>query len=167
MNASRITEKEVDEFIRALSYEEKLRILESHSRKNLIRIVKQEEATINSQFEEFLRAKGITAKFKLSFENMDENAHKQQEQNEAEQKDFYEFLRTKGVKPKMKLAFEQMKKNADEVREHNRQMIETMKNEGFYEPPIDIERLSEEFNAFLRMKGIMTSYHIIIDEAED
>lgn len=167
MNTSRITEKEVNEFISALSYEEKLRILESHSRKNCIRIVKQEEATINSQFEEFLRTKGITAKFKLSFEHMGKNAHRQQEQSEAEQKDFYEFLCAKDVKLKMKLAFDQMRKNADKVGEINRQMMEAMKDESFYELPIDMERLSAEFNAFLKMQGIMTSYHIIIDETSD
>ena len=43
--------------------------------------VEQEMLELNNQFSEFLKTKGIKAKFKLAFSNMAESAKKQHEQD--------------------------------------------------------------------------------------
>ena len=82
---------------------------------------------LNEQFMEFLKTKGIKAKFKLAFSNMKESAKHQHEidvQNFNEvkaasienNKEFYEFLHTKGFKAKVKLVIENIKKGAKEAK---------------------------------------------------
>ena len=55
--------------------------------------VEQEMLELNNQFSEFLKTKGIKAKFKLAFSNMKESAKKQHEQ---EVKNFNE-IKTKSI----------------------------------------------------------------------
>ena len=79
--------------------------------------IEKEMLELNEQFAAFLNTKGITAKFKLAFNNMSESLKKQHAQDIAEfeavkaqsaedNKEFAEFLRTKGIKAKYKLVID-------------------------------------------------------------
>ena len=86
------------------------------------------EKDVTEQFSEFLKTKGLTAKFKLAFENMKESAKIQhandveafnelKRQSAEDNKDFVEFLHTKGLKAKVRLVIENIKKGAKESKE--------------------------------------------------
>lgn len=151
--------------------------------------IEQEMVKVNEQFGEFLHTKGITAKFKLAFENMAESVHKQREisnanfeaikaQSEEENKEFIEFLHTKGFKAKFHLVIENIKKGAKEVSQKNsRQIVKVnpatqinipqVKSYGSLTPQIyTAESLSQEFNAFLKAKGLDTKYTVVITEEQ-
>lgn len=134
-----LTEEDMNEFISAVSYEEQWRLLLAHAEKNrkIIKIRRLKEMNneqyndhsyeeISRQFEEFCHTKGIVAKFKVAFGNMEENARKQKEVDKAQLEEvkrqsaeanpeFAEFLHTKGFKAKVKLVIANIKKGCQEA----------------------------------------------------
>lgn len=122
---------------------------------------------LNNQFAEFLKTKGIKAKFKLAFSNMKESAKKQYQAdvknfNEVkaksieENREFYEFLNTKGFKAKVKLVIENIKKGA---REAKNKPIPTYMH-------VNQVNLENELNHFLRTKNLDKKYTIKIEEVK-
>ena len=187
-----ITEDDLNDFLSAKSDEDRMKILLAHAERNQkiiqIRRVKNMENNqvgsavgydeISDQFEEFCRTKGIKAKFRLAFQQISENAHKQHEQDKAsfearkaqsaeENKDFVEFLHTKGLKAKVKLVIENIKRGARESREKTKQQIAQSKQG--HKPKTTVadytaEQLSAEFNAFLKEKGLDDKYAVEVTE---
>lgn len=145
--------------------------------------VEKEMLELNKQFSEFLHTKGIKAKFKLAFANMAESAKKQHEidvqnfneiKNSQENKDFIEFLHTKGIKAKFKLVIENIKKGAATSRETTARNIAKVRAETQASiarvngKPTNIvytaQTLEEEFNQFLKSKGLDSKYTVTITE---
>ena len=137
--------------------------------------VEQEMLELNNQFSEFLKTKGIKAKFKLAFSNMKESAKKQHEQdvknfNEIkaksieENKDFVEFLHAKGFKAKFHVVVENIKKGIRESKEKTAQQIANSKNYVQSIKCITAEELNKEFNEFLKLKGLSNDYKVEIVE---
>lgn len=136
------------------------------------------EKEVSVQFEEFLKTKGIKAKFKLAFENMKESARVQHEKdvkqfNEIkaksaeENKDFVEFLHTKGIKAKAKLVIENIKKGARESREKTKEQIAKANELGRVNHKVNnysASDLSKEFNEFLKQKGLSEKFVLTIEE---
>ena len=188
-----------NEFLSAKTYAEQFEILLKHSQKNqkIIEIrrkkkmenynadyaVSQEEIT--KQFEEFCHTKGIVAKFKVAFEQMGENAHRQHEQDKAnieavknseENKEFREFLHTKGFKAKCRFVIESMKKSAknanadtakklDELHAKTQASIRAHSVTPNAKPAeYSAEQLAAEFNAFLKERGLDEKYAVQIVE---
>lgn len=127
----------------------------------------KEVKDLNDQFVEFLKTKGIKAKFKLAFENMKESAKQQHEKdvksfNEVkaksieENKQFYEFLKTKGFKAKVKLVIENIKQGA---REAKNRPIPTYNR-------VTEQDLNKELNLFLKSKNLEGKYVITIEEVK-
>lgn len=127
----------------------------------------KEVKDLNDQFVEFLKTKGIKAKFKLAFENMKESAKQQHEKdvksfNEVkaksieENKQFYEFLKTKGFKAKVKLVIENIKQGA---REAKNRPIPTYNR-------VTEQDLNIELNLFLKSKNLEGKYVITIEEVK-
>ena len=132
------------------------------------------EKELTNQFDEFLKTKGIKAKFKLAFENMKESTKAQHEQDVKnfnqikeqsieDNKEFYEFLHTKGLKAKIKLVIENIKKGAQESREKTKEQIAKSKELGNPNRVISEEQMSKEFNAFLKQKGLDKKYIVTIE----
>lgn len=138
---------------------------------------------INNQFNEFCKTKGIVAKFKLSFEQMAQNAKAQHEQDKAnieavknseENKEFREFLHTKGFKAKCRLVIENIKKGAANANENTAKKIadinaKTARSINYSScnketVEYSAEELSKEFNAFLKSKGLDEKYTVQIVE---
>lgn len=128
---------------------------------------------LNEQFSEFLKTKGIKAKFKLAFENIKESVKLQHEKdvkafNEVkeksaqENKEFAEFLQTKGFKAKVKLVIENIKNGASEANEKTKMQI--AKANELAKPSYNKNTLSNEFNAFLKSKGLDSKYIVTIEE---
>ena len=124
-----------------------------------------EVSELNEQFVEFLKTKGIKAKFKLAFSNMAETAKTQHEVdvknfNEVKAKsiednrEFYEFLHTKGFKAKVKLVIENIKKGAKEAK--NRPV-----NTYSHVKEVNLEK---ELELFLKSKNLDKKYTIKIEE---
>ena len=144
--------------------------------------VEQEMLELNNQFSEFLKTKGIKAKFKLAFSNMKEAAKKQHEQdvknfNEIktksieENKDFVEFLHAKGIKAKFHVVVENIKRGIKEAPQRTAQQIANSKstiNTSVIKPvtKITAEELNKEFNEFLRLKGLSNDYKVEIVETK-
>lgn len=154
--------------------------------------IEQEMLELNEQFGTFLHTKGIKAKFKLAFSDMAESAHKQHEADVAnfeavkaksaeDNKEFTEFLHTKGIKAKFKLVIENIKKGAKEAPANTAAQIakvraetqESIAKANAHANPhtsalkvYSAESLSEEFNAFLKAKGLDDRYSVIISEEE-
>ena len=145
--------------------------------------VSQEEIT--KQFEEFCHTKGIIAKFRVAFEQMGENARRQKEQDKAnieavknseENKEFKEFLHTKGFKAKCRLVIENIKKgaknaNADTAKKLDELHAKTQTNirahsasQSAKPAGYSAEELAEEFNAFLKERGLDEKYAVQIVE---
>ena len=145
--------------------------------------VSQEEIT--KQFEEFCHTKGIVAKFKVAFEQMGENTRRQKEQDKAnieavknseENKEFKEFLHTKGFKAKCRLVIENIKKGAknanadtakklDELHAKTQASIRAHSASQSAKPAgYSAEELAEEFNAFLKERGLDEKYAVQIVE---
>ena len=151
--------------------------------------MEQEMLTLNQQFSEFLHTKGIVAKFKLAFNNMGESARKQHQKNveefevikaksAEENKEFVEFLHTKGIKAKFHLIIENIKKGianapantAAQIAKinaqtqasiaHSRSLANPQKAEATY----SAESLTEDFNEFLKLKGLDGKYTVVIEE---
>lgn len=133
----------------------------------------QQVKDVNEQFKEFLQTKGISAKFKLAFENMKEKTKQQHEkdvkqfneikaQSAEENKEFVEFLKTKGLKAKIKLVIENIKKGAREANANTKAQIEKAKQLG--NPTYSADELTKEFNAFLKQKGLASKYVVTIEK---
>lgn len=189
----RITEKHFNEFKNAKSFQEKISILNAHSKQNQKRIiirrkrnmeenknqVEKEMLELNEQFSEFLHTKGLKAKFKLAFSNMAESARKQHVEdvkrfNEIKEsqdnKDFVEFLHTKGLKAKFHLVIENIKRGIKEAPQKTAKQIANAKaNVPSYHKPImkeevTAEMLAKEFNEFLKLKGLENQFKVEIVE---
>lgn len=149
--------------------------------------IEKEMKELNEQFNEFLHTKGITAKFKLAFSNMKESTEKQREidkknfesvkaKSAEENKDFIEFLHTKGLKAKMQLVVDNIKKGAKEASEKTKENIQKAKSGAYAKPNIPTpytvkptpaytpQSLANEFNSFLKMKGLDTKYTVVVKE---
>ena len=143
--------------------------------------VEQEMLELNNQFSEFLKIKGIKAKFKLAFDNITESAKKQHEQdvksfNEIKEKskeknkDFVEFLQAKGIKAKFHVVVENIKRGIKEAPQKTAQQIANSKpsinNIDKSCTKITAEYLNKEFNEFLKVKGLSNNYIVEIVEVE-
>lgn len=144
--------------------------------------IENEMLELNNQFSEFLHTKGIKAKFKLAFSSMADSAKKQHEldvknfneikQKSAEEnKDFVEFLHAKGIKAKFNVVIENIKKGIKEAPQNTAKQIANAKakanpykNSINVNKPITAETLKEEFNEFLKSKGLDTQYKVEIIE---
>ena len=151
--------------------------------------IEQEMLELNEQFSAFLHTKGIVAKFKLAFNNMSESAKKQHAADVAEfeavkarsaedNKEFAEFLRTKGIKAKYKLVVENIKKGAKDAPASTAAQIAKVKADtqaaviranaiGKAEPAVtevSAATLENEFNAFLKSKGLDGKYTVSVTE---
>ena len=120
---------------------------------------------VNEQFMDFLKTKGIKAKFKLAFANMEESAKNQHKidvenfnqikaKSIEDNKEFYEFLHTKGFKAKVRLVIENIKKGAKEAK-NNSVNLHSLVNE------INLEK---EFELFLKSKNLDKKYTVKIEE---
>ena len=146
--------------------------------------IEKELLELNEQFSKFLKTKGIKAKFKLAFDNMKESMHNQHikdvEQINAikeseENKQFIEFIHTKGIKAKFKLVNENIKKGAKESRAKTAQSIAKVQAQTQrsiasvgvnHNVNYNAQTLEEEFNNFLKSKGLDTKYRVNIVEEE-
>ena len=151
--------------------------------------IEQEMLELNRQFGEFLHTKGIIAKFKLAFSNMGESARKQHEKDVAsfeavksksaeENKEFVEFLHTKGIKAKFHLVVNNIKNGAKNAPQNTAKQIAKAKAQAevgvaranAYANPVsqevacNAESLTNEFNEFLKMKGLDGKYTVTITE---
>lgn len=133
------------------------------------------EKELNAQFNEFLKTKGLKAKFNLVVENLKEstkeqhkkdveNFNKVKEQSIEENKDFVEFLHTKGLKAKIKLVIENIKKGASTANQKTKEQIEKSKE---YAKPYSVSQLTNEFNQFLKQKGLDSKYVVTICEKDN
>lgn len=155
--------------------------------------MQREINALNEQFKEFLHTKGIGAKFKLAFANMGESARKQREadrenfekvkaQSEAENADFVALLRAKSLKEGIQIIIEGFKKSARESSAKTAEQIartraQTQANiaranacnptyQAGAKTDYDAQTLAEEFNEFLKMKGLENKYTVVVNEAE-
>lgn len=155
--------------------------------------IEQEMLELNEQFSAFLHTKGIGTKFRIAFENMGQSAHKQHEtdkenfesvkaQSAEDNKDFVEFLHTKGVKEKYNLVVENIKKGAKvaphdtaaQIAKIHAQTQEAVARANAYGNPNSKDypytytaaSLADEFNAFLKSKGLDEKYTVSITEEE-
>ena len=151
--------------------------------------IEQEMLELNDQFAAFLHTKGIVAKFKLAFNNMSESAKKQHAADVAEfeavkaqsaedNKEFAEFLRTKGIKAKYKLVVENIKKGMAEAPANTAAQIAKTKAQtqaavahanalckpGVATSDVNSSSLEDEFNAFLKSKGLDGKYTVTVTE---
>ena len=145
--------------------------------------IEKEMMELNEQFSQFLHTKGIKAKFKLAFNNIKESARLQHERdvqqfneikNRPENQQFSEFLHTKGIKAKFKLVIENIKKGAATSRETTARNIAKVRAETQASiarvngKPTNIvytaQTLEEEFNQFLKSKGLDSKYTVTITE---
>ena len=151
--------------------------------------IEQEMLELNDQFSAFLHTKGIAAKFKMAFNNMGESARKQHAADVAEfeavkaqsaedNKEFAEFLRTKGMKAKYKLVVENIKKGAKAAPANTAAQIAKVRAEtqaavaranAMGKPAtavteVNAATLENEFNAFLKSKGLDGKYTVSVTE---
>lgn len=149
--------------------------------------IEQEILELNNQFNEFLHTKGIAAKFKIAFANMSDSVRKQHEKDVAnfetikaqateDNKDFVEFLQTKGIKAKYHLVVENIKKGAAaaphntaaqiaKVQAQTQAAIARANAHGKSVPTeYSATTLQDEFNAFLKSKGLDEKYTVSVTE---
>lgn len=151
--------------------------------------IESEMMELNEQFSAFLHTKGIKAKFKLAFNNMSESAKKQHASDVAEfeavkaksaedNKEFAEFLRTKGIKAKYKLVVENIKNGAKAAPSNTAAQIAKVKADtqaavaranALGKPSAAVVEVSavtleDEFNAFLKSKGLYGKYTVSVTE---
>ena len=151
--------------------------------------IEQEMLEVNEQFSAFLHTKGIAAKFKLAFNNMGESAIKQHAADVAEfeavkaksaedNREFNEFLHTKGLKAKYKLVIENIKKGAKATPANTAAQIAKVqagtqaaiaRANAMGKPQVAVAEvtaatLEEEFNAFLKSKGLDGKYTVCVTE---
>lgn len=151
--------------------------------------IEPEMLELNEQFAAFLHTKGIVAKFKLAFNNMSESAKKQHAADVAEfeavkaqsaedNKEFAEFLHTKGIKAKYKLVVENIKKGMAKAPANTAAQIAKTKAQtqaavahanalgkpGVATSEVNASSLEDEFNAFLKNKGLDGKYTVTVTE---
>ena len=148
--------------------------------------IEQEMLELNEQFATFLHTKGIAAKFKLAFNNIGESAKKQHAADVAEfeaakaksaedNKEFAEFLRTKGIKAKYRLVIENIKKGAKaapantaaqiaKTRVQTQAAVAQANAVGKTAMEVNAATLQDEFNAFLKAKGLDGKYTVSVTE---
>lgn len=153
--------------------------------------IEQEMLELNEQFKVFLHTKGISAKFKIAIANMCESAHKQHQadvakfnavkaQSAEDNAQFAEFLHTKGIKAKYRLVVENIKKGAAEspfdtsaqIAKVQAQTQQSIARANAINNPYgkigNIEysatSLEDEFNAFLKSKGLDEKYCVAVTE---
>lgn len=151
--------------------------------------IELEMLELNEQFAAFLDTKGITAKFKLAFNNMSESLKKQHAQDIAEfeavkaqsaedNKEFAEFLRTKGIKAKYKLVIDNIKNGAKTAPANTAAQIAKVQAETQAAvaranalgksrstvTAVSAASLEDEFNAFLKSKGLDGKYTVSVTE---
>lgn len=151
--------------------------------------IEQEILELNEQFSTFLHTKGIASKFKLAFNNMSESAKKQHAADVAEfeavkaksaedNKEFAEFLRTKGIKAKYKLVVENIKKGAKSAPANTSAQIAKVQAETqaavdranvigkntTEAKEVSAATLEDEFNTFLKSKGLDGKYTVSVVE---
>ena len=151
--------------------------------------IEQEMLELNEQFSAFLHTKGIAAKFKLAFNNMGESARKQHATDVAEfeavkaqsaedNKEFADFLRTKGIKAKYKLVVGNIKKGAKATPANTAAQIakvqaetqaavaraNAMSKTQSAAAEVSAATLEDEFNAFLKSKGLDGKYTVSVTE---
>lgn len=151
--------------------------------------MEKEMLELHEQFSAFLHTKGIAAKFKLAFDNMRESAKKQHAADVAEfeavkarsaedNREFAEFLRTKGVKAKYKLVVENIRKGAKaapgntaaqiaKVQAQTQAAVARANALGRGNPAateISAASLEEEFQAFLKSRGLDGKYTVSVTE---
>lgn len=151
--------------------------------------IEQEMLELNEQFAAFLNTKGITAKFRLAFNNMSESLKKQHTQDIAEfeavkaqsaedNKEFAEFLRTKGFKAKYRLVIDNIRKGAKEAPANTAVQIAKVRAEtqaavaranALSKPhavptAVSVSSLEDEFNAYLQSKGLDGRYTVSVTE---
>ena len=151
--------------------------------------IQQEMTELNEQFAAFLHTRGIAAKFKLAFNNMSESAKKQhaadvadfeavKAQSAEDNKEFAGFLRTKGIKAKYKLVVENIKKGAKAAPANTTAQIAKIQAEtqaavaranALGKPrnavtEVSAATLEDEFNAFLKSKGLDGKYTVSVTE---
>ncbi len=141
--------------------------------------VEQEMLELKSQFSEFLKTKGIKAKFKLAIGNIVDSAKKQHKQDiksfneikenyKEENKDFVEFLEAKGIKAKFHVIVENIKRGIKETPHKTAQQIANSKpsisNIDKSITKITANDLNKEFNEFLKAKGLSNDYIVEIVE---
>ena len=152
--------------------------------------IEKEMLELNNQFSEFLHTKGIVAKFKLAFNNMSESAKKQHEadvenfeavkaKSAEDNKEFVEFLQTKGIKAKYNLVIENLKKGIKDAPANTAAQIAKTKAQtqaavahanslGHQKSATTVEvtagSLEEEFNEFLKSKGLDGKYTVTVTE---
>ena len=195
-NKNELSIDDLSNFIKAKTIEDKIKLIVIHSKQNQKNIEEKRRMTkmneneqfekeakdVNDQFVEFLKTKGVKAKFTLAFENMKESAKAQHEVDKANfeavkkqsaenNKEFVEFLHTKGLKAKFKLVVENIKKGAKESREKTKEQIAEAKRlskPSIYNNQVsyNADDLAKEFNEFLKQKGLDNKYTVIIKEEE-
>lgn len=137
---------------------------------------------IGRRFEEFCHTKGIEAKFQVTFAQTGGNAVAPQAhdkarteaaKNSTENERFKEFMPTEGLKAECRLVIENMKLSSETSNSQTAKEIAKLKAEtraviaahGAVTTPSDFsaEKLSAEFNAFLKEKGLgeMCSVQIV------
>lgn len=155
--------------------------------------IEQELLELNEQFSEFLHTKGIGAKFRIAFENMGQSAKKQHETDKAnleevkaqsaeDNKQFVEFLHTKGIKAKYNLVVDNIKSGAKaaphdtaaqiaKMHAHTQEAVaraNALGNPYSKAAPetYTAASLTDEFNAFLKSKGLDGKFSVSITEDE-
>lgn len=155
--------------------------------------IEQEMQELNEQFSAFLHTKGVGAKFKIAFANMGASARKQHEADKAnfeavkaqsaeDNKEFVEFLHTKGIKAKYNLVVENIKKGAKaaphdtaaQIAKIHTRTQEAVARANAHGNPCSktapeaytAASLADEFNAFLKSKGLDGKYTVSITEEE-
>lgn len=149
--------------------------------------IENEMLELNEQFSAFLHTKGIAAKFKLAFHNMSESTKQQHAADVAEfeavkaksaedNKEFAEFLRTKGIKAKYRLVVKNLKNGAKTAPANTAAQIAKAQAETKaavaranalgkpQQTEINAATLEEEFNVFLKSKGLDGKYTVCVTE---
>ena len=155
--------------------------------------IEKEMLELNEQFSAFLHTKGIVAKFKLAFSDMADSARAQhaadvasfeavKAQSAEDNKEFVEFLHTKGIKAKFHLVVENIKKGASAAPQNTAAQIAKVRAQTqagiaqaqAYGNPYasapktyTAESLADEFNDFLKSKGLDSQYTVVITEEKN
>lgn len=137
--------------------------------------IEDEMVDVNQQFTDFLKTKGIKARFKLAFSNMKDNAAVQHQESVREfkeikkesrenNKEFVEFLETKGLKAKFYVVVNGFKNGIKEVKSIDKDSDLEEETVECNSTDCKATELSTEFNNFLKMQGLDTKYQVQIIE---
>ncbi len=144
--------------------------------------IENEMNDLGDEFSKFLHTKGISAKFKLAFADMEQSAKEQSEKNRAQfeqikaqsaeqNKDFIEFIHTKGIKAKYRLVIENIKRGTAEAKQRNAESAANAaaaRENSYHENEKPSSRqISQAFNEFLKEKGLDGEYTVIACGEDD